>query len=191
MRRIALLLALAACAPAAGPAPRTPSADPEAAAVWGAALDREYLNDRTYGHFEMVVDTLARPLRDDAMGLRSHRLFIEARHYPPDLLDAFNPPDSAAVRVDVTAVDRAAALRLAPQPADPRAAAEVRRRFEQQKGVAWVSLSRVGFSRDRRMAIVSVFLTCGTLCGHGGVLVLRRGDDGRWVVLDELASMSA
>ena len=179
MRRLALLLALAACARAAAPAPRLPAADPESVAVWGAALDAEYLDDQTYGRFEMIVDTLAQPIpAEDPISLDHLRRW----RLPDELMAALATPEAGAVRIDVPAVDRATGLRLTAEPSDPRAAAEVRRRHDQQLGAVLVSLSRVVFTHDRRMAMVEVFVSCGNRCGRGALLVMRRGDDGRWVV---------
>lgn len=55
----------------------------------------------------------------------------------------------------------------------------------------YVVLSGIGFDAARREAIVSVFQSCGPLCGSGGLLVFERDNDGRWVLRRQLTFMQA
>lgn len=45
-----------------------------------------------------------------------------------------------------------------------------------------IHVSRVGFSDDGRQAMLTLGHGCGPLCGGGWLVVLERGDDGRWRV---------
>lgn len=59
-------------------------------------------------------------------------------------------------------------------------------RVAQQLGSAraFVSLSRVGFSRDGQLALIYVEVYCGALCGYGSYHVLQR-EEGRWRTIVE------
>ena len=50
------------------------------------------------------------------------------------------------------------------------------------------TLSRPGFSADGRHAIVTLVVSCGSMCGSGGTLLLRRDADGVWRLEETLSS---
>jgi len=53
-----------------------------------------------------------------------------------------------------------------------------------------LALSNVAFSRDGRRALVAVGYSCGALCGHWELYLIRRRDD-RWTVERRLLSGSS
>jgi hypothetical protein len=57
--------------------------------------------------------------------------------------------------------------------------------FPRAEGHVW--LSGIGFDSARHEAIVSVFQSCGALCGFGGLLVLQRAHGNVWIVRTQLA----
>jgi len=52
--------------------------------------------------------------------------------------------------------------------------------------VGYLRFSRVGFSPDRRRALVYVEWECGPTCGHHLAVSLRREDEGAWGISDAL-----
>jgi hypothetical protein len=55
--------------------------------------------------------------------------------------------------------------------------------FQQYPGVdAVITLSRVGFSPDRRLALLHEIFSCGPRCGGTQLILAERRTDGRWTV---------
>lgn len=52
-----------------------------------------------------------------------------------------------------------------------------------------IGLSRVGFSRDHSLAIVSGWIFCGGRCGHTSYFLLGRAPDGRWQIVHQVVTV--
>jgi hypothetical protein len=59
--------------------------------------------------------------------------------------------------------------------------------FWNRFGGAWVTLSRVGFSRDRSRALLGVSFGCGSLCGEGRYVLMVKSN-GRWRIGAEVST---
>jgi len=44
------------------------------------------------------------------------------------------------------------------------------------------------FNLEKNIALIRVSFYCGSLCGHGGVYVYQKGNDGNWKLLDVINS---
>lgn len=169
MRRLHLLLAFATLAACAG---EQPSATPDVPgadeyAVWSAAVDAQFgaLPRRLVLHeetFDFVTADYPGPQRLRQLSGVPRAL---ARDY---LARNAHPARVAAGRLHPSSVgilpDPGGAPDTVPAPgSDGR-----------------LTLSRVGFDRGGRRALVTVTFTCGSLCGEGAMLVMERDVHGRW-----------
>ena len=166
LRRVfAGIVLLGACSRAdSGPPLEGPSA--EEYAVWSAAVDSRFgprpllvVREQTYGpEAEMPSD--ARQLRE------SSRLSRE-------LVDDYLARNGHPVPVHAGRL-HARSVRLLPELQGPAGTV-----------ADWVSdgrltLSRPGFDRGGKRAMVTLTFNCGGLCGGGATLVLERDGSGRW-----------
>ena len=175
--RPALLLALAACATA----PRTaaPGAPTDEAAVYGAVLDHLGASSRA----AVVLDSTAearRPVGEAVQRGASAELassFAEANRAPralPRPLPA-TPPVRFARRGE---------LPFFSGEANPDVEANWRRFHELFPGSGgFYEFSAIGFDAARSTAVVYVAHSCGSLCGTGSLVTLRR-TAGRWQVAE-------
>jgi hypothetical protein len=169
-----LLLALLGCAPARAP---RPDAGADAYAVWGAAMDTLFLG-QMYGSRPLVVDSVAAFAPVDSAAF-TH---LARAPWPADvaaLLGAARQP-GPVVPVEAERLARSTRLRLVARPRDRSAAPPAERAWDRGGSAFRLSLSRVVFDETGERALVRVFVSCGGLCGNGGLLLMRRGADGRW-----------
>lgn len=183
-----LLAAVAACARADVLNPSLPAARAEDYAVWGAALDLE-VDGRREAEWPVLLADVATPNRDDdGFARRGVRRF--AGRYPIDdaMIEAFYSPDSAGVRVSPAALGRHTRVRIAGVRA---AGADPLARPQRPDGnpVPAVGVSRVAYDAARRHALVSVFWSCGSLCGHGTLQLMEKDAGGRWRRVAIIAAM--
>jgi hypothetical protein len=158
----AIVLLAGACSPAG---PGTPSADEYA--VWSAAVDDQFGAERP--RFVVGETTVAAEMEIEG---RAERLRAESR-VPRELLEDYLARNGHPARVHAGRL-HAHRVRVLPELGGPagwiaRAASD-----------GELSVSRAGFDRGGRRALVTVRYTCGDLCGREAMLMLERGRDGRW-----------
>lgn len=122
----------------------------------------------------------------DTTDLRSfERMLTEV---PPELIADFQARNASRVPLRVEAI-RAVGVRTPIAlitGAERRAATEDSMGswvFQQYPGAgAVITLSRVGFSPDRRLALLHEIFDCGPRCGGTQLILAERRADGRWTV---------
>lgn len=178
MRSSALALALLLAAPHAARA----QTEPHERAVYRAVLAR-FIEPETRRIVASDSTQTIRIIPSAAELLRERGAFL-----PDELLEQFNErnarrialPDSLRLSVPVELVSEAeirALQRSINQGEWDSQYNALRRHLPGSPGL--VSLSRVGFSPEGDLALVHVNLRCGSRCGEGSWVLLRRRD-GEW-----------
>lgn len=154
--------------------------------VWAAVLAG--LGARTEQPVLLVSDSTEAPSRfgpGDTSGLKAFDSLVA--ELEPTIVADFLARNAEPVRVNA-AVLKAVGVRRpvhvlsrverAEAPVDPGTGLY---RFERFPGAeVLVSLSRVGFSRDSRQALVHLEFSCGPRCGNTQLVLLTREADGKW-----------
>lgn len=171
MKRI-LLVVLALVAGCGPPTPGVPTA--EEYAVWAVAIDSAVSNHRVAVRREtedvFVINA------DETERLRQNP------HLPREMVEEFLARNTHPAHV---AVGRIAARKvsLIPRYRGPLGlAAELASEGD-------LRLSRAGFDASGRHALVGATFTCGGLCGNGALMLMERGRDGRWRVVEFVGEM--
>jgi hypothetical protein len=146
--------------------------------VWGAALDAE-IGTRAEGAKPVLLREMAAPFSPDTFYRRSALWAMARAGIDERMAQAYVSPDSAPVRLDAAALGRRTRVRIAgvigaDAPADggpPQADGQP---------APVVSVGRVAYDAHRRRALVNVWWTCGSLCGHGSLMLLEKDAGGQW-----------
>jgi hypothetical protein len=178
MRFPVFLLALAGCASA--PRSAAPAALADEAAVYASVVDHFVPS----GKIALVLDSTA-VLRGPVAGDVAQRVsaelassFVEANRAPRALPQPL--PSTRAIRL----ARRGSLPIFAPPTAGQDLEARWRRFNEQFPGAeGFYEFSGIGFDAARSVAVLYTSHTCGTLCGSGNLVTLRRAG-GRWVVAE-------
>ncbi|HEU0053370.1 MAG TPA: hypothetical protein VFQ39_09345 [Longimicrobium sp.] len=143
------------------------------------AVYRAVVNDFFRGHVVVVEDTThaVRRVSDFSLSPYADTTLLRALEAAPG--GRRLPPGRFGRRATVVPASRIAELY-----GDEPGMAVLREAYPGARYV--VTLSAVGFSADRRQAVVQVSGTCGMVCGEGGLLHLVRDGD-RWKVAALLA----
>lgn len=160
----------------AGACARPAGASADEYAAWSLAIDEFAAADHRAVAVEDSTSDGPFGIRIEEETLRKFR----PESVDPDLLEDFIARNREAAAVDAWRL-AAHRVRVLP-PLGPVAG-----RVESFVVPARVTLSRAGFSGDRRHALVSGFVRCGPMCGRGGMLLLVRGPDGGWRLEETLA----
>jgi hypothetical protein len=152
-----LLLALAGCASAPRAAAPAPANDE--AAVYAAVIDHFVPAGRT----AVVIDSTAVPRRPVVGDV--------ARRASAELAASFNEANRAA--------------RALPRPLPTTRMVRLTRRAElpTQSADGHYEFSAIGFDAARSTALLYTSHSCGSLCGSGNLVTLRR-TNGRWQVAE-------
>jgi len=122
---------------------------------------------------EAICETLPKVQRSAAADLMSR----DASDEPVTLSAASLPP-----RIDVELVPPGVLQKMFGQPGDlDDRWAEFHRRYPRASGIA--AFSSVGFSADGNQAVFMFERSCGSLCGTGHAVLMRRIPTG-WMVMD-------
>ncbi len=180
---------LDACTSAASPAlrPQQAGAPTPEDTVYAVVLDSLY--SRANLPILLLADSTmgAIPFGPrDSTGLATFARLV--RDLPAEVVADFQARNSRPARLRVEAI-RGVRLPLAMLTGEQERAAEEDSLgvwvFQQYPGARVVlTLSRVGFSSDRRLALLHVVSTCGSRCGGTRLILVERRADGRWAVRD-------
>jgi hypothetical protein len=169
MRRLPLLFACVLLVACAGErpivTPEEPSADEYA--VWAAAVDARF--GSTHPRFVVEEETYSL-LTGGPIGPASLRADSSV---PRALVDDYAARNARPARVRMGLL-HPRSVGLLPDLRGPLGAAA------ELASDGRLTLSRVGFDRGGRRAIVTIAYTCGGLCGRGATLVMERDDHGHW-----------
>ncbi len=180
---------ISACIAAAPPAPRPQAAGAPTRedTVYAAVLDHVY--SRAGLPILLLADSTRGALPfgpQDTTGLRMFERMLTG--LPPELLADFKArnADRFPLRVEaIRAVEVGTPVALI-TAAERQAATEDSMGvwlFQQYPGAdAVITLSRVGFSPDRQLALVHEIFSCGPRCGGTQLMLAERRTDGRWTV---------
>lgn len=164
----ALLMLAAACVPMQA---RTPARGPDADeyAVWSAVLDSLMPGSADVRLLDtaFVIPLMVKGSITGRDGGRTPRLDAAA-------VDDFLRRNGSGVRLEARFSTRRPVVLVRTPAGDDWTGVE--------RSPHLVLVSRPGFDRRRRRAIVSTAMTCGVLCGQGNLFELERGPDGRWKV---------
>lgn len=178
MRFAVLLLALVGCASA--PRSTAPAAAVDEAAVYGAVVDHFV----PVGKTALVLDSTTVP--------RGPVLADVAQRSSAELTTSFAEANRAARALPQplpsTRTVRFVRRGSLPFATSPTASEDLEarwRRFNEhaRDGEGFYEFSGIGFDAVRSTAVLYASHSCGTLCGSGNLVTLRRRG-GRWVVVE-------